>query len=264
LVSAYRVAGVLDGGWARMPGCAASIGLPRRDQRIGNAATAADDRPGQGRRNPGPPSPDQILERQLNGERIRFTAADRALLAALLHRLPRTVLRQIRLLVRPETVLRWHRDLIAAHHAPYLPTEAGRLTAHGPVRPRAGAAPGAGERFLGIPGTTSNSTPTTGSRPTAATSNKGCGRCVACAPTEQRKLAARASALASAWCDEDDTARARVCVLRCRGQSWLVPPSDRLGWAMAKQPRGNRQTDVAVAGGRIRGAHTALPARLGT
>ena len=47
-----------------------------------------------------------ILERQLHGQKIRFTAADRALLAALLDRLPRTVLRQIRLLVRPETVLR--------------------------------------------------------------------------------------------------------------------------------------------------------------
>jgi transposase InsO family protein len=58
-----------------------------------------------------------ILQRQLHDQKIRFTAADRALLAALLHRLPRTVLRQIRLLVRPETVLRWHRDLIAARHA---------------------------------------------------------------------------------------------------------------------------------------------------
>jgi hypothetical protein len=58
-----------------------------------------------------------VLQRQLNGQRIRFTAADRALLPALLHRLPRTVLRQVRLLVRPETVLRWHRDLVAAHHA---------------------------------------------------------------------------------------------------------------------------------------------------
>jgi hypothetical protein len=58
-----------------------------------------------------------ILERQLNGQRVRFTPADRALLAALLHRLPRTVLRQIRLLVRPETVLHWHRDLVAAHHS---------------------------------------------------------------------------------------------------------------------------------------------------
>jgi hypothetical protein len=38
-------------------------------------------------------------------------------LAALLHGLPRTVLRQVRLLVHPETVLSWHRDLIAARHA---------------------------------------------------------------------------------------------------------------------------------------------------
>ncbi len=58
-----------------------------------------------------------VLHRQLHGQKIRFTPADRALLAALLHRLPRTVLRQIRLLVQPETVLRWHRDLIAAHRA---------------------------------------------------------------------------------------------------------------------------------------------------
>jgi putative transposase len=35
----------------------------------------------------------------------------------LLHRLPREVLRSVRLLVRPETVLRWHRDLIARRHA---------------------------------------------------------------------------------------------------------------------------------------------------
>ncbi|MFD0575019.1 hypothetical protein [Dactylosporangium darangshiense] len=54
-----------------------------------------------------------VLERQLRGEKIRFTSADRAFLAALLHNLPRDVLRRIRLLVRPETVLRWHRDLIS-------------------------------------------------------------------------------------------------------------------------------------------------------
>ena len=58
-----------------------------------------------------------VLERQLHGAKVRFAPADRAFLAALLHRLPRTVLRQIRLLVRPETVLRWHRDLIARKHA---------------------------------------------------------------------------------------------------------------------------------------------------
>jgi hypothetical protein len=58
-----------------------------------------------------------VLERHLHGQNVRFSPVDRALLAALLHRLPRDVLRQIRLLVRPETVLRWHRDLIAARHA---------------------------------------------------------------------------------------------------------------------------------------------------
>jgi putative transposase len=58
-----------------------------------------------------------VLERQLHGEKLRFSTADRAFLAALLHRLPRDVLRRVRLVVRPETVLRWHRDLIAARHA---------------------------------------------------------------------------------------------------------------------------------------------------
>jgi putative transposase len=58
-----------------------------------------------------------VLERQLHGQKVQFTPADRAFLAALLHRLPRAVLRQIRLLVHPETVLRWHRSLIARHHA---------------------------------------------------------------------------------------------------------------------------------------------------
>jgi len=58
-----------------------------------------------------------VLERQLHGQRVRFADADRAFLAALLHRLPSDVLRRVRLLVRPETVLRWHRDLLARHHA---------------------------------------------------------------------------------------------------------------------------------------------------
>lgn len=58
-----------------------------------------------------------ILERQLGGDRVRFNPADRAWLAAVLHPLPRTALQQLRLLVRPETVLRWHRDLIARQHA---------------------------------------------------------------------------------------------------------------------------------------------------
>jgi putative transposase len=58
-----------------------------------------------------------VLQRQVGGARVRFAPADRAFLAALLYHLPRAVLHQVRLVVRPETVLRWHRDLIAAHHA---------------------------------------------------------------------------------------------------------------------------------------------------
>jgi putative transposase len=58
-----------------------------------------------------------VLERQLGGRKVRFTAPDRALLAALLHRLSPAALRGVRLLVRPDTVLRWHRDLIKGRHA---------------------------------------------------------------------------------------------------------------------------------------------------
>lgn len=52
-----------------------------------------------------------VLGRQLGGARVRFTPGDRGFLAALLYRLPLPVLRRVRLLVRPGTVLRWHRDL---------------------------------------------------------------------------------------------------------------------------------------------------------
>jgi putative transposase len=54
-----------------------------------------------------------VLERQLGTTRPRFSPVDRAFLAALLHRLPRDVLGRFRLLIRPDTVLRWHRDLLA-------------------------------------------------------------------------------------------------------------------------------------------------------
>jgi len=58
-----------------------------------------------------------VLERQLNGQQVRFQAVDRALLASLLLDLPREALRRIRLLVRPDTVLRWHGDMVARRHA---------------------------------------------------------------------------------------------------------------------------------------------------
>ena len=91
-----------------------------------------------------------VLERQLGSEKVRFDASDRAFLAALLHRLPRTVLRRVRLLVRPDTVLRWHRDLLARRHAGLCRPKR-RVAADRAFRSRPGAAPGPGEPQLGIP-----------------------------------------------------------------------------------------------------------------
>jgi transposase len=56
-----------------------------------------------------------VLQRQI--DRPRLAPADRAFLAALLHRLPRPTLRQLHLIVSPDTVLRWHRDLLRHRHA---------------------------------------------------------------------------------------------------------------------------------------------------
>ena len=58
-----------------------------------------------------------VLERQLGDARPRFSTADREFFAALLHRLPAQALHRLRLLVRPETILRWHRNLLARRHA---------------------------------------------------------------------------------------------------------------------------------------------------
>jgi putative transposase len=66
-----------------------------------------------------------ILQRQI--DKPRLTPPDRAFLAALLHRLPRARLRQLHLIVSPDTVLRWHRDLLRRHHAKQSrPKRAGR------------------------------------------------------------------------------------------------------------------------------------------
>jgi putative transposase len=58
-----------------------------------------------------------VLQRQLGATRPRFDPADRALLAALLAPLPRDTLRRLQPIIRPDTVLRWHRDLLQRRHA---------------------------------------------------------------------------------------------------------------------------------------------------
>ncbi|MCQ4046659.1 integrase core domain-containing protein [Streptantibioticus rubrisoli] len=56
-----------------------------------------------------------VLQRQV--VRPRVTPADRAFLAAPLHQLPRARLRMLHLIVSPDTILRWHRNLIRRRHA---------------------------------------------------------------------------------------------------------------------------------------------------
>jgi putative transposase len=56
-----------------------------------------------------------ILQRQT--PKPAFIPGDRFLLAGLLHHLPLDKLRSIQLLVRPDTILRWHRDLLKRRHA---------------------------------------------------------------------------------------------------------------------------------------------------
>jgi hypothetical protein len=108
-----------------------------------------------------------VLQRQLHGEKVRFTRADRAWLAALLHRLPRDVLRNLRLLVHPETVLRWHRDLIAP-----LKTGTRRCPRSSP-RSRTGPTPNAGIAAApapsNAPGTTATPSRNPASPPAPAT-----------------------------------------------------------------------------------------------
>ncbi|MEV1170476.1 hypothetical protein [Nonomuraea sp. NPDC049784] len=59
-----------------------------------------------------------VLERQLVPDvRVRFAPEDRFFLAALLTSLPRAALRRLRLVVRPDTILRWHREIVKQQHA---------------------------------------------------------------------------------------------------------------------------------------------------
>src|SRR5512132_3385909 len=55
----------------------------------------------------------RVLKARLKGRRLRLTDDQRRRLAAKGHRLGRRVLRQVATIVTPDTILRWHRPLIA-------------------------------------------------------------------------------------------------------------------------------------------------------
>jgi transposase InsO family protein len=55
----------------------------------------------------------RLLRRQLGGRRLRFTDDDRRRLAMRAHRIGRAALRDLATVVTPDTLLRWHRQLVA-------------------------------------------------------------------------------------------------------------------------------------------------------
>jgi putative transposase len=55
----------------------------------------------------------RVLKAQLRHRRLRLTDSDRRRLAALGERLGRRMLAQVATIVTPDTILRWHRQLIA-------------------------------------------------------------------------------------------------------------------------------------------------------
>jgi len=60
----------------------------------------------------------RLLRRQLRGRRLHLTDDDRRRLAARAYRLGRAVLREVTTIATPDTVLRWHRQLIARRPLP--------------------------------------------------------------------------------------------------------------------------------------------------
>src|ERR1039457_4469006 len=57
-----------------------------------------------------------VLQRR-QPRRPKLNWADRALLATLLSVIPKTRRRGLRLVVPPDTILRWHRDIVRRRHA---------------------------------------------------------------------------------------------------------------------------------------------------
>jgi putative transposase len=91
-----------------------------------------------------------VLHRQLGPRTVTFTPADRAFLAALLQPLPRSVLRRLRLVVQPDTVLRWHRNLMKQRHATISTPKRRGTTAHHVLNPNTDPAPGPRKPVLGL------------------------------------------------------------------------------------------------------------------
>ena len=75
----------------------------------------------------------RVLRRQLGGRRLRVTDDDRRRLAIRAQKLGRTALREVATIVTPDTLLRWHRQLVARKWT-YSRKQTGRCSALPDIR----------------------------------------------------------------------------------------------------------------------------------
>ena len=93
-----------------------------------------------------------VLQRQLaaTGKRPRPDWADRAIIALLVGLVPKARRAGLRLIVTPDTILRWHRDLLRRRWAKKSRPKNGRPATHRNIK-IPGSAPGPPESGLGLP-----------------------------------------------------------------------------------------------------------------
>src|SRR5213593_4549583 len=91
----------------------------------------------------------RVLREQLGPRRLRFTDEQRVRLAAKAKRLPRRVLQEIVSVVSPDTLLAWHRHLIARKVRGPLPARSGPAPGHDGDS-ATGGADGDGESRVGL------------------------------------------------------------------------------------------------------------------
>jgi hypothetical protein len=91
-----------------------------------------------------------VLQRQ-QPRRPKLNWADRALLATLLSVMPKARRHGLRLLVTPDTILRWHRDIIRRRWAARSQRRQDRQASHPPEHQGPGPPAGPREPRLGLP-----------------------------------------------------------------------------------------------------------------
>src|SRR4051812_2693429 len=100
-----------------MVGRLVALGVLAGDEHVRGLASSSDERSRQGPKILASRISSRAWSASWVGRGCGSPRPDRVFLAALPDRLSPEALRRMRLLVRPDTVLRWHRDLVRRRHA---------------------------------------------------------------------------------------------------------------------------------------------------